>query len=177
MSGVKISQKIDYGIGPNLRIPKNETHYLVTPDGETDRHYLEKVEKWVKRIWTTTFSLRAIEFNGTQSEKLCKLAEDDVLQVARDFGVRAFAFPATIHGTPEFDDQQQLEAVQLFGDCEGNIAETGRRIGVDRKTVEQHITAAFEKMGKSVPNIARTKRLQKDNRGQEHLSDDDDHRQ
>ncbi len=72
---------------------------------------------------------------------------------------------------------RQTEAMQLHGECEGNIAEVARRMGVVRKTAEQHVNAAFTKLGKSVPKTkARTSSLTTDKRGQTTVAEGDQKR-
>ncbi len=70
---------------------------------------------------------------------------------------------------------KQTEAVQVVGECKGSFAEAGRRLGVDRKTVQQHYQAAMKKLGKSAVKHA-TQSLPSDRRGQADLSADDDRR-
>ncbi len=71
---------------------------------------------------------------------------------------------------------KQTEALKLHGDCNGNIAEVARRIGKDRKTAEQHVNAAFTKLGQNVPTKAKTTSLKTDRRGQADIAKSDDHR-
>lgn len=71
---------------------------------------------------------------------------------------------------------RQTEAMKLHGECEGSIAEIARRMGVTRKTAEQHVQAAFTKLGKSVPTKAKTTAIKTDRRGQADITNDDDHR-
>lgn len=59
----------------------------------------------------------------------------------------------------------QAETVQIVGEYKGNIAEAARRLGKDRKTVEQSYTAAMGKLGKSATKH-RTTSLPNDWRGQ-----------
>lgn len=66
----------------------------------------------------------------------------------------------------------QTRAVQLDGECNGNISEAARRMGVDRKTYKQHLDAAYRKLGRLAPMLSRTTRLPKDKRGQERVTKD-----
>ncbi len=70
---------------------------------------------------------------------------------------------------------KQLEAVQIVGECRGNIAEAAKRLGKARKTVEQHYKTGMEKLGASAPRHG-TQRLPADRRGQENLCAADDRR-
>jgi hypothetical protein len=71
--------------------------------------------------------------------------------------------------------EKQTEVVQIVGECKGNFAEAGRRLGLDRKTVKQHYQAAMGKMGKAAIKRV-TGPLPCDRRGQSRLTDDDDRR-
>lgn len=71
---------------------------------------------------------------------------------------------------------KQIEALKHHGDCAGKIAEIARRMDVTRKTAEQHVKAAFTKLGKSVPTKPKTTSLKTDRRGQVDVSRSDDHR-
>lgn len=70
---------------------------------------------------------------------------------------------------------KQGEALQIVGECKGNIAEAARRTGCDRKTMEQHYKTGMAKLGKSAVKH-RTKRMPVDLRGQEHVGDGEDRR-
>ena len=67
--------------------------------------------------------------------------------------------------------EKQTEAAQIVGQCKGNISEAARRLGVTRKTVEQHYKAALRKMGETVVKQA-TRQLPLDRRGQIAVSED-----
>jgi predicted DNA-binding protein (UPF0251 family) len=69
---------------------------------------------------------------------------------------------------------KQLEVVQTVGECEGNIAEAARRLGKDRKTVDEAYKAACEKIGMAAPSAKKTIRLAQDMRGQETIASNDD---
>lgn len=72
---------------------------------------------------------------------------------------------------------RQLEAMQLYGECKGNFAEMGRRMGLDRKTAKQHYDAAASKVGpKAVAQKPETNAIAHDCRGQADISDIDDAR-
>lgn len=71
---------------------------------------------------------------------------------------------------------KQTEALKLHGDCQNNIAEIARRMKIGRKTAEQHVKAAFKKLGKSVPLKAKTTQLKTDRRGQSDVIESDDQR-
>lgn len=87
-----------------LLIPTDETWKLEIQSDH--RGHVEQTAKWVKRILKSTFSDDAQKFNATQSWTLHDIVEDNVLQVARDYGVRAFAWPHFVPGTPEFEAEQ-----------------------------------------------------------------------
>jgi DNA-directed RNA polymerase specialized sigma24 family protein len=72
--------------------------------------------------------------------------------------------------------EKQMEAVKLHGDCEGNISEVGRRLGIDRKSAEQRIKSGFAKIGKTVPKKAKTQKLKRGNRGEDDVAEEDDKR-
>ena len=77
---------------------------------------------------------------------------------------------------PQNLTEKQMEAVKLHGECEGNIAEVGRRMGIDRKSAEQHINAGFGKLGKSVPQKAQTQKHKRGKRGEDDVAEEDDKR-
>ena len=70
---------------------------------------------------------------------------------------------------------KQTEAVQIVGECKGNIAEAARQLGRDPSTVRQHYQAGMGKLGKKAVKHGTT-RLPSDRRGQENVSSDDDQR-
>jgi predicted DNA-binding protein (UPF0251 family) len=70
---------------------------------------------------------------------------------------------------------RQAETVQIVGECNGDIAEAARRMGRDRKTVNEHYERAMQKMGKTVVQ-PKTTGLRRDRRGQEDIANDDDRR-
>jgi predicted DNA-binding protein (UPF0251 family) len=72
----------------------------------------------------------------------------------------------------------QLEAIRLHGECEGNMAEVGRRMQINRKTAQQHFEAGMAKLGKNAVRgkKPKTQSIPKDPRGQELLAEDDDQR-
>lgn len=70
---------------------------------------------------------------------------------------------------------KQAEIVQVVGECKGNLAEAARRLGKDRKTVEEGYRTAMAKLGKTAYwTKNKTRLLSRDNRGQVNLSADDD---
>ena len=66
---------------------------------------------------------------------------------------------------------RQLEAMQIVGECKGNMAEAAKRIGRHRKTVQQHYQAALAKLGRTAVKHA-TQQPTLDRRGQETMTDD-----
>jgi hypothetical protein len=72
---------------------------------------------------------------------------------------------------------RQLEVIQTVADCRGNIAEAARRLGRDRKAIEESYKAGMEKAGKVVYHSKdKTQLLTRDRRGQENVADGDDRR-
>lgn len=71
---------------------------------------------------------------------------------------------------------KQTEAVQIVGECKGNIAEAARRLGVDRKTIGQHYAAGLAKLGRAAPAKHATRRLPEDRRGQADVPEGADRR-
>jgi hypothetical protein len=67
---------------------------------------------------------------------------------------------------------RQTEVVQVVGECKGNIAAAAKRLGRDRKTVDETYRAGLAKLGK-IPVKHGTKTLPHDRRGQVNLSDSD----
>jgi len=68
---------------------------------------------------------------------------------------------------------RQVEVMQIVGECKGNLSQAARRMGLDRKTVEQHWDAASKKLGKQAMKVY-TGHLPKDRRGQESIAGQDD---
>lgn len=56
---------------------------------------------------------------------------------------------------PSLTDKQ-LEALLAFRDCEGNVAEAARRVGITRKSLQERIAAANRKLGELA--VSRDKR-------------------
>lgn len=76
---------------------------------------------------------------------------------------------------PRPPTQRQLEAIQIVGECRGNVAEAARRLGKDRKTVEEAYRTGMAKAGKEVfwqNKKTKTRLLIRDKRGQETVSTD-----
>jgi DNA-binding CsgD family transcriptional regulator len=72
---------------------------------------------------------------------------------------------------------RQTEVVQIVGECKGNIAEVARRLGKNRKTVEEAYRAGMTKLGKTVYHSTdKTRLLARDRRGQENIGEGDDQR-
>lgn len=70
---------------------------------------------------------------------------------------------------------RQAEVVQVVGECKGNVALAARRLGRDRKTIEQSYRTALTTLGKVA--VKHGERLfPRDRRGQAALSDSDDKR-
>lgn len=61
---------------------------------------------------------------------------------------------------------KQLEAIQLCGECKGNMSEVARRMGVSVATATQHRDAANKKLGMSAPKTSKTVHLAGDHLGQ-----------
>jgi len=82
-------------------------------------------------------------------------------------------------GKPRPLTARQLEALGRVAECKGNIAEAARQLGVDRKTVRQHVDAGLTKLSLSLPQYLRdhkpgkTLKQPTDLRGQETLASDD----
>jgi hypothetical protein len=71
---------------------------------------------------------------------------------------------------------RQAEYVQTVSECQGNMAEAGRRLAVDRKTVAEGHKVALAKLGKK--QMAHTTKLLKtDRRGQADIAAEDDRRE
>jgi predicted DNA-binding protein (UPF0251 family) len=71
--------------------------------------------------------------------------------------------------------EKQTEAVQIFGECQGNFAEAARRLGIDRKTFVERYNAACRKLGrKVVQRTINTKVMPTTRRGQESIAADGD---
>ncbi len=71
---------------------------------------------------------------------------------------------------------KQREAVEIVAECKGDIAEAARRLGKDRKTVEQHYKAGLEKLGEATGRRPETRQLQTGLRGQYEVTADEDRR-
>jgi hypothetical protein len=68
---------------------------------------------------------------------------------------------------------KQTEAVQIVGECQGNLAAAARKLGIDRKTLKERYDAACKKLGIAATKH-RTRALPKDRRGQEDVAAGDD---
>ena len=72
---------------------------------------------------------------------------------------------------------RQAEVIQVVGECKGNLAESARRLGRDRKTIKETYQAGMEKLGKNVIHQKKKDRLiARDRRGAFDVSDIDDER-
>jgi hypothetical protein len=60
---------------------------------------------------------------------------------------------------------KQLEAVQVFGDCESNYSATARKLGISLAATKERVRSAYWKLGQQVPTRARTERIKTDLRG------------
>lgn len=69
----------------------------------------------------------------------------------------------------------QSETVQVVGECKGNYAEAAKRMGKDRKTVEECYKTAMKKLGRAIVKH-KTKAMGTDRRGQADIGTDDDRR-
>jgi DNA-binding CsgD family transcriptional regulator len=70
---------------------------------------------------------------------------------------------------------RQIEIVQIVGECKGNIALAARKLGRDRKTIDEVYRAGMAKLGKTIyRSIDKTRLLVRDRRGQETVSEADD---
>lgn len=73
---------------------------------------------------------------------------------------------------------RQVEVVQIVGECKGNFAEVGRRLGRDRKTIQEAYEAAMDKMrqvGVKCPerkSRTKTTRFPEDHRGQVSIAEE-----
>lgn len=70
---------------------------------------------------------------------------------------------------------RQAEAVQIIGECKGDVSEAARRLKRDRSTVAQHYFAAMRKLGKAAVKHA-TRSFPRDRRGQVNIVEGDDRR-
>ena len=71
---------------------------------------------------------------------------------------------------------KQTEALQIVGECGGDIAEAARRLGKDRKTVEQHYQAGLAKLGRAMGRKPKVEQLRNGLRGQPEVTAEDDRR-
>ncbi|QDU34899.1 Sigma-70, region 4 [Poriferisphaera corsica] len=69
--------------------------------------------------------------------------------------------------------EKQAEAFWMVQDCNGNIAEAARRLGKDRKTIEQHYKRACEILGKKAVSHIEKQNLPHDQRGQAMIASND----
>ena len=69
---------------------------------------------------------------------------------------------------------KQIEALRLDGECQGNMSDVARRMGIKASTARQHRDAANKKLAIVVSKKAATERLKTDRRGQEVIQDNHD---
>ena len=67
----------------------------------------------------------------------------------------------------------QAETVQIVGECKGDIAAAARRLGKNRKTVEESYKVGLTKLGKAAVKH-KTHLFARDRRGQADVTDGDD---
>ncbi len=69
---------------------------------------------------------------------------------------------------------KQVEAVQIYGECKGNLTKAAGNIGIDRTSFKERLDAAYKKLGQKPPKRqgARTRRLPQDRRGQVNITQD-----
>ena len=69
----------------------------------------------------------------------------------------------------------ETETIQIVGECNGNVAAAARRLGKDRKTVEESYRNGLKKLGKEAywqSKKTKARLLTRDKRGQETISTD-----
>jgi hypothetical protein len=73
---------------------------------------------------------------------------------------------------------KQAEAVQIVGECKGNLAQAAKRIGIGRKTLKERYDAGMKKLGRADLGTQRRflQRLKHDRRGQVDLANGEDRR-
>jgi len=72
---------------------------------------------------------------------------------------------------------RQVEVIETVAQAKGNIAEAARRLGRNRKTIEEIHKAGWEKVGKvAYHSKDKTRLLVRDRRGQENVCEEDDKR-
>jgi hypothetical protein len=71
---------------------------------------------------------------------------------------------------------KQRKALEVVGECKGNISEAARRLDRDRKTVKQHYEAGMRKLGQSGDIDTKTVSIKSDRRGQLDVTREDDRR-
>lgn len=68
---------------------------------------------------------------------------------------------------------RQAEVIQIVGELKGDIAAAARKLGRDRKTVDEIYKAGMKKLGKEAVRH-KTRTLARDRRGQDDIADGDD---
>jgi hypothetical protein len=66
--------------------------------------------------------------------------------------------------TPRSLTAKQLEAVEVFGNCESNYSQTALKLGVSINAARDRIVAAYKKLGERVPAKPQTQALPSDRR-------------
>ncbi len=69
---------------------------------------------------------------------------------------------------------KQVEAVQIYGECKGNLTKAAANIGIDRTSFRERLDGAYEKLGQKRPKRQglRARRLPQDRRGQVNITED-----
>jgi hypothetical protein len=134
--------------------------------GFAQKWVLEEVVKWCPAKWLNQWG------GETYSQKVFLVRLKRLRQFFQPKRRRKFGTQK-----PRPLTTRQVEVVEIVGECRGNVAEAARRLGRDRKTIEETYRAALAKLGKSVYwNRNKTRLLTRDCRGQEDVADIDDQR-
>ena len=75
--------------------------------------------------------------------------------------------------------EKQAEALQMYGECKGNISEIARTLGISRQATLDRVKAGHRKLGVSWTYMkakTRTQKLSEGGRGETLLADEDDRR-
>lgn len=70
---------------------------------------------------------------------------------------------------------KQTEALQIVGECKGNLAEAAGRLGIDRKSLKERYDTALKKLGRTHLKYV-TEQIRQDLRGQANVAEEDDRR-
>lgn len=119
---------------------------------------------------------------GRAKEARCCLDElDSEMTVSQELGAAenpAARFPKRRNrqsAKPRTVTAAQAEAVQMVGECKGSLAEAARRLGKNRKTVEQHYIAGLRNANICAAVLdqkPKKRNLPHDKRGQAIVTDD-----